>query len=120
MCEYNVIVSVKEVGNIFKFNCSSGKCSVILRRLFTSPKINSGCTSPKLNLGCTSPKINLGCTSPKLNLGYTSPKINLGCTRPKNTYHICCMARSLRSLRQVATLRHGHMARRSASLRSCI
>ena len=26
----------------------------------------------------------------------------------------------LRSLRQVATLRHGHMARRSASLRSCI
>ena len=34
--------------------------------------------------------------------------------------HICCMARSLRSLRQVATLRHGHMARRSASLRSCI
>ena len=34
--------------------------------------------------------------------------------------HICCMARSLRSLRQVATLRHGHMARRCASLRSCI
>ena len=31
-----------------------------------------------------------------------------------------CIARSLRSLRQVATLRHGHMARRSASLRSCI
>ena len=30
--------------------------------------------------------------------------------------HICCMARSLRSLCQVATLRHGHMARRSASL----
>ena len=30
--------------------------------------------------------------------------------------HICCMARSLRSLRQVATLRHGHMARRFASL----
>ena len=30
--------------------------------------------------------------------------------------HICCTARSLRSLRQVATLRHGHMARRSASL----
>ena len=29
-------------------------------------------------------------------------------------------SRSLRSLRQVATLRHGHMARRSASLRSCI
>ena len=27
------------------------------------------------------------------------------------------MGRSLRSLRQVATLRHGHMARRSASLR---
>ena len=26
-------------------------------------------------------------------------------------YRICCMARSLRSLRQVATLRHGHMAR---------
>ena len=25
-----------------------------------------------------------------------------------------CMARSLRSLRQVATLRHGHMARRFA------
>ena len=38
----------------------------------------------------------------------------------KNTYHVCCMARSLRSLRQVATLRHGHMARRSALLRSCI
>ena len=35
-------------------------------------------------------------------------------------YRICCMARSLRSLRQIATLRHGHMARRSASLRSCI
>ena len=35
-------------------------------------------------------------------------------------YHFCCMARSLRSLRQVATLRHGHKARRSASLRSCI
>ena len=35
-------------------------------------------------------------------------------------YRICCMARSLRSLRQVATLRHGRMARRSASLRSCI
>ena len=35
-------------------------------------------------------------------------------------YCICCMARSLRSLRQVATLRRGHMARRSASLRSCI
>ena len=35
-------------------------------------------------------------------------------------YRTCCMARSLRSLRQVATLRHGHMARRSASLRSCI
>ena len=35
-------------------------------------------------------------------------------------YRICCMARSLRSLRQVATLRHDHMARRSASLRSCI
>ena len=34
--------------------------------------------------------------------------------------HICCMDRSLRSLRQVATLRHGHMARRAASLRSCI
>ena len=36
---------------------------------------------------------------------------------------ICCMARSLRSLHQVAkvaTLRHGHMARRSPSLRSCI
>ena len=31
-------------------------------------------------------------------------------------YHICCMARSLRSFRQVAILRHGHMARRSASL----
>ena len=30
------------------------------------------------------------------------------------------MARSLRSLRQVALLRHGHMARRSASVRSCI
>ena len=30
------------------------------------------------------------------------------------------MAPSLRYLRQVATLRHGHMARRSASLRSCI
>ena len=35
-------------------------------------------------------------------------------------YRICCMARSLPSLRQVATLRHGYMARRSASLRSCI
>ena len=34
--------------------------------------------------------------------------------------NICCMALSLRSRRQVATLRHGHMARRSASLRSCI
>ena len=33
---------------------------------------------------------------------------------------ICCMARSLRSLRQVATMRHGDMAGRSASLRSCI
>ena len=30
--------------------------------------------------------------------------------------HICCMAQSLRSLRQVATLRHGRMARRFASL----
>ena len=29
---------------------------------------------------------------------------------------IVVMARSLRSLRQVATLRHGHMTRRSASL----
>ena len=28
--------------------------------------------------------------------------------------HICCTARSLRSLCQVATLRHGHMARRFA------
>ena len=35
-------------------------------------------------------------------------------------YRFCCMARSLRSLRQVATLRHGHISRRSASLRSCI
>ena len=35
-------------------------------------------------------------------------------------YRVCCMARSLRSIRQVATLRHGNMARRSASLRSCI
>ena len=35
-------------------------------------------------------------------------------------YRICCMARSLRSLRQVATLRNDHMARRSAPLRSCI
>ena len=35
-------------------------------------------------------------------------------------YRICCMARSLRSFRQVATLRQCHMARRSASLRSCI
>ena len=34
--------------------------------------------------------------------------------------YICCMARSLRSLRQVATLRHDQLARRSASLRSCI
>ena len=32
-------------------------------------------------------------------------------------YRICFMARSLRSLRQVATLRHGHLARRSAPLR---
>ena len=31
-------------------------------------------------------------------------------------YRVCCMARSPRSLRQVATLRHGHMARRFASL----
>ena len=31
-------------------------------------------------------------------------------------YGFCCMARSLRSLRQVATLRQSHMARRSASL----
>ena len=29
-------------------------------------------------------------------------------------YRICCMAWSLRSLRQVATLRHGQMARRFA------
>ena len=36
--------------------------------------------------------------------------------KSENTYHICCMVRSLRSLRQVATLRHGHVARRSASL----
>ena len=35
-------------------------------------------------------------------------------------YRICCLARSLRSLRQVATLKQGHMARRSALLRSCI
>ena len=35
-------------------------------------------------------------------------------------HRIYCMARSLRSLRQVATLRHSHMTRRSASLRSCI
>ena len=35
-------------------------------------------------------------------------------------YCICCMARSLHSLRQVATLVHGQMARRSASHRSCI
>ena len=35
-------------------------------------------------------------------------------------YRICCMAWSLRSLRQVATLRHGHLARRSVSFRSCI
>ena len=33
MCEYNVIVPVKEVGNIFKFKCRSGKCSVILQDL---------------------------------------------------------------------------------------
>ena len=33
---------------------------------------------------------------------------------PVEFYRICCMARSLRSLGQVATLRHGHMARRSA------
>ena len=32
--------------------------------------------------------------------------------------NICCMARSLRSLRQVATLRHGHMARRFAAFRA--
>ena len=37
----------------------------LLWRLFTSPKINLGCTSPKMNLGCKSPKMNLGCTSPK-------------------------------------------------------
>ena len=35
-------------------------------------------------------------------------------------YRFWCMAQSLRSLRQIATLRHGQMARRSASLRSCI
>ena len=35
MCEYIVIVSVKEVGNIFKFIRSSGKCSVILQDLPT-------------------------------------------------------------------------------------
>ena len=33
MCEYNVIVSVKEGGSILKFNCSNGKCSVILQDL---------------------------------------------------------------------------------------
>ena len=43
-----------------------------------------------------------------------------GLLKSEKMLHICCMARSLRSLRQVATLRHGHMARRSASLRSCI
>ena len=30
--------------------------------------------------------------------------------------HICCMARSLRSLREVAILRHDNLTRRSASL----
>ena len=35
-------------------------------------------------------------------------------------YRVCFMAWSLRSLRQVAFLRHGHMARLFASLRSCI
>ena len=37
MCEYNVIVSVKEGGNIFKFDCSSGKRSVILQDLPPEP-----------------------------------------------------------------------------------
>ena len=37
-----------------------------------------------------------------------------GLHKSEKMIHICCMARSLRSLRQVATLRHGHMARRFA------
>ena len=38
----------------------------------------------------------------------------------KRGYYGYCMARSLCSLHQVAILRHGHMARRSVSHRSCI
>ena len=34
MCEYNVIISVKKIF-VFKFNCSSGECSVILQDLPT-------------------------------------------------------------------------------------
>ena len=37
-----------------------------------------------------------------------------GLHKSEKMLHICCMARLLRSLRQVATLRHGHMARRFA------
>ena len=73
---------IGEIALNFKFGAmNSHQC--VDGRLFTSPKIKLGCTSPKINLGCTSPKMNLGCTSPKKML------------------HICCMARSLRSLRQV-------------------
>ena len=37
-----------------------------------------------------------------------------GLHKSEKMLHICCMARSLRSLRQVATLRQGQMARRFA------
>ena len=37
MFEYNVIVSVKEGENIFKFISSNGKCSVILQELPPEP-----------------------------------------------------------------------------------
>ena len=37
MCEYNAIESVNEVENIFKFNCSIGKCNVILQDLQPGP-----------------------------------------------------------------------------------
>ena len=35
-CQYSVIVSVTEGGNILKFNCCSGKCSVITVVRFTT------------------------------------------------------------------------------------
>ena len=39
-------------------------------------------------------------------LAFSAANIDLS----EKSLHICCMARSLRSLRQVATLRHDHMA----------